>query len=120
MYSIASCLCKAQSLYILYQAKITFNGKFTPDTLFTITIDKMHMYRMCQVLRVLIHRNAYLRDSRGRSWLYLACESINCNLVRFFVQDMHLSPLVVDNNGDTPLHVLCPACLLLCLFRNFT
>ena len=45
----------------------------------------------------------------GRSLLHSACLSDNDSLVRFVSQ--HVSPWVVDDNGDTPLHV----CVCLCM-----
>ena len=39
----------------------------------------------------------------GRSLLHSACASGNGSLVRFVSQ--HISPWVVDDNGDTPLHI---------------
>ena len=39
----------------------------------------------------------------GRSLLHSACESNNDSLVRLVSQ--HISPWVVDDNGDTPLHI---------------
>ena len=39
----------------------------------------------------------------GRSLLHSACASDNGSLVRLVSQ--HISPWVVDNNGDTPLHI---------------
>ena len=41
--------------------------------------------------------------SLGRSLLHSACASNNVSLVRFVSQ--HISPWVVDDNGDTPLHI---------------
>ena len=45
------------------------------------------------------------RDYLGRSALHLACLSGNSSLISRLAK--HISPLVVDDNGDTPLHTLC-------------
>ena len=42
-------------------------------------------------------------DHLGRSLLHLACYNWNASLVRLVSQ--HTSPWVVDDNGDTPLHI---------------
>ena len=42
-------------------------------------------------------------DHSGWSLLHLACSYNSAALVRFLSQ--HISPWVVDNNGDTPLHI---------------
>ena len=47
----------------------------------------------------------------GRSLLHSACLSNNGSLVRLVSQ--HISPWVVDDNGDTPLHII------MCMLRQY-
>ena len=42
-------------------------------------------------------------DNKGRSLLHSACASVKGSLVRLVSQ--YISPWVVDDNGDTPLHI---------------
>ena len=47
--------------------------------------------------------NVHVTGHLGRSLLHSACASNNSSLVRFVSR--HISPWVVDDNGDTPLHI---------------
>ena len=47
--------------------------------------------------------NVHAKGHLGRSLLHSACSSENGLLVRLISQ--HISPWVVDDNGDTPLHI---------------
>ena len=49
------------------------------------------------------HCDVNATDNLGRSLLHLACASNNGSLVRYVSQ--HISFWVVDDNGDTPLHI---------------
>ena len=47
--------------------------------------------------------DVHAKGHMGRSLLHSACASYNCRLVSLVSK--HISPLVLDDNGDTPLHI---------------
>jgi uncharacterized protein YceH (UPF0502 family) len=49
------------------------------------------------------------RNSQGETLLHLACQSGCFSIVKFFLRDVKVSALVLDQHGRSPLHSLCMA-----------
>jgi hypothetical protein len=49
------------------------------------------------------------RNSQGETLLHLACQSGCFSIVKFFLRDVKVSTLVLDQHGRSPFHSLCMA-----------